>query len=44
MTLESERATARAPTDARLKKPSEVFSQYMPPSVVFHTPPPVDPK
>ena len=33
-----------APTDARLKNLSVVFSQYCPPSIVFQTPPPVEPK
>src|SRR5438067_1312065 len=37
-------AIASAPTEARWKNPSETFSQYTPPSVVFHTPPPVEPK
>src|ERR1043165_10249088 len=43
-TFGSDAATAIAPTDARLKKPSLTFRQYSPPSVVFHTPPPHDPK
>ena len=30
--------------EARLKKLSEMFTQYCPPSVVFQTPPPVEPK
>ena len=36
-------ATAIAPTDARLKNPSEILTQDVPPSVVFQTPPPVVP-
>src|SRR5206468_8994638 len=44
MTFGSACATAIAPTDARLKNLSVVFSQYWPPSIVFHTPPPVEPK
>ncbi len=43
MTLGSDRETAIAPTEARLKKPSDTFSQYRPPSPVFQTPPPVEP-
>jgi hypothetical protein len=33
-----------APTAAVSKNPSETFSQYVPPSVVFHTPPAHAPK
>jgi hypothetical protein len=33
-----------APTDPVLKNPSDTFCQFSPPSVVFHTPPPVPPK
>jgi hypothetical protein len=42
--LGAEGATAIAPTAAVSKKPSETFSQYTPPSVVFHTPPAQAPK
>src|SRR5438093_9797259 len=44
MTFGSDKETAMPPTDARLKKRSLVFSQYSPPSIDFHTPPPVEPK
>ena len=43
-TLGSLGATASEPTEARAKKPSETFSQKRPPSLVFQTPPPVEPK
>jgi len=43
-TFGSNAATAIAPTEARWKYPSETLSQYIPPSVVFQTPPPVEPK
>ncbi len=43
-TFGSAEAMPTAPTDARLKNPSVVFSQYTPPSWVFQIPPPVDPK
>src|SRR5437588_6980222 len=43
-TLGSAAAQAMAPTEARWKKPSDTFCQYTPPSVVFQTPPPVEPK
>ena len=43
MTLGSESATAIAPTEAVLKKPSETFSHELPLSVVFQTPPPTVP-
>ena len=33
-----------APIDALVKNPSEIFSQYVPPSSVFQTPPPLAPK
>src|SRR5438876_6313 len=42
MTFGSDKETAMPPTDARLKKRSLVFSQYSPPSIDFHTPPPGD--
>ena len=44
ITLGSEAATAIPPTEARLKKLSEMFTHYCPASVVFQTPPPVEPK
>ena len=40
----TESATAIAPTDPVLKKPSETARQARPASVVFQTPPPVAPK
>jgi hypothetical protein len=43
MTFASEDATARELTDALPKKPSETFVHRLPASVVFHTPPPVEP-
>ena len=36
-------ATSTAPIDATAKNPSETFRHEWPASVVFHTPPPVDP-
>jgi PBP1b-binding outer membrane lipoprotein LpoB len=36
--------TATAPTDEVLKNPSETARHVTPPSVVFHSPPPVAPK
>jgi hypothetical protein len=41
--LGSDGATATAPIEPP-KKPSETFFQLSPPSIVFHTPPPVAPK
>jgi hypothetical protein len=41
--LGSHSDTATAPIEPP-KKPSETFFQLRPPSVVFHTPPPVEPK
>jgi hypothetical protein len=43
MTLGSDSATAMAPTEAAAKCSSEMFFQLTPASVVFHTPPPVEP-
>ena len=42
-TLGSDGATATAPIEPP-KVPSLMFFQLSPPSVVFHTPPPVEPK
>jgi hypothetical protein len=43
-TLGSDGATSTAPTDPVPKKPSLTFFQRAPPSIVFHTPPPVAPE
>src|SRR6266571_5545121 len=43
-TLGSDSEMPIAPTDPVLKYSSETGSQLTPPSVVFHTPPPVAPK
>jgi hypothetical protein len=44
MTFGSDSQTPMPPTEPVLKKASETGSQLEPPSVVFHTPPPVAPK